>query len=176
MARKSKTTPAQGAGSAQADSGQAAGRAPGVIACAVQGLLSGGRAGARLTTITDTADFEERILRADRPAVVVFSKGGCPTCLLLHPSLRRLAEEYHDRVLFAAFELMKPYFVVTAKDIRQQYHIAYYPTVILFSGGQERKRWTLNYRLASYRKALDKVLAEPPDASVPRDPTTEAKG
>jgi len=175
VAREAKIRAVGSVDRAQAEPGQAAGRAPGVISCAVQGLLSGGRAGARLTTITDTADFEQRILRADRPAVVVFSKGGCPTCLLLHPSLRQLAEEYHDRVLFAAFELMKPYFVVTAKEIKQQYHIAYYPTVILFSGGQERKRWTLNYRLASYRKALDKVLAEPAAASVLRDLATEAE-
>jgi len=69
-----------------------------------------------------------------------------------------LAEEYHDRVLFASFEPMKPYFVVTAKEIRQRYYIAYYPTVILFVGGQGRKRWALNYRLVSYRNALDKVL------------------
>jgi thioredoxin 1 len=161
MAREAKARPADKAGKAEAESGQAAGRAPGVISCAIHGLLSGGRAGAKLTHIKNEADFEQRILRADRPAVVVFYKGGCPTCLLLHPSLRQLAEEYHDRVLFAAFEVMKPYFVVTAREIKRRYHIAYYPTVILFIGGEERKRWTLNYRLASYRKALDKVLAEP---------------
>jgi len=162
VAREAEAGPAKKAGDVQAESGQAGGRAPGVISCAIHGLMSGGRAGAQLTTIKEASDFEQRILRADRPAFVVFYKGGCPTCLLLHPSLRQLAEEYHDRVLFAAFELMKPYFVVTAKEIKQRYHIAYYPTVILFVGGQERKRWALNYRLASYRKALDKVLGEPP--------------
>ena len=162
MAREAKARPAEKTGNAQAESGQAAARAPGVISCAIHGLLSGGRAGAKLTHIKNEADFEQRILHADRPAVVVFYKGGCPTCLLLHPSLRQLAEEYSGRVLFAGFELMKPYFVVTAREVRQRYHIAYYPTVILFVGGRERKRWTLNYRLASYRKALDKVLAAPP--------------
>jgi thiol-disulfide isomerase/thioredoxin len=167
VACRAKARPAEKAGNAQAASGQAGGRAPGVISCAIHGLLRGGRAGAKLTTIKDASDFEQRILQADRPAFVVFYKGGCPTCLLLHPSLRQLAEEYHDRVLFAAFELMKPYFVVTAREIKQRYHIAYYPTVILFVGGQERKRWTLNYRLASYRKALDKVLAEPPADRLP---------
>jgi thioredoxin 1 len=162
LAAEKGVRPEATANKAQAESGQAAGRAPGVISCTIHGLLSGGRAGAKLTHIKDEADFEQRILRADRPAVVVFYKGGCPTCLLLHPSLRQLAEEYTGRVLFAGFELMKPYFVVTAREVRQRYRIAYYPTVILFVGGQERKRWTLNYRLASYRKALDKVLAEPP--------------
>jgi len=158
VAREAKTQSAEKAGTAVSG---AAGRAPGVISCAIHGLLTGGRAGAKLTHIKDEADFEQRILRADRPAVVVFYKGGCPTCLLLHPALKQLAEEYHGRVIFAGFEVMKPYFVVTSREVKQRYRIAYYPTVILFVVGEERKRWTLNYRLASYRKALDKVLAGP---------------
>lgn len=161
MARESKSRPVEKEGKAAAGSGPASAHAPGVISCAIHGLLSGGRAGAKLTHIKDEADFEQRILRADRPAVVVFYKGGCPTCLLLHPALKQLAEEYHGRVIFAGFEVMKPYFVVTCREVKRQYHIAYYPTVILFVSGEERKRWTLNYRLASYRKALDKVLAGP---------------
>ena len=161
MAREAKTQPAEKAGKALAVGGHAPVRAPGIISCAIHGLLSGGRAGAKLTTIKDEADFAQRILRAERPAVVVFYKGGCPTCLLLHPALKQLAEEYHGRVIFAGFEVMKPYFVVTCREVKRQYHIAYYPTVILFVSGEERKRWTLNYRLASYRKALDKVLAGP---------------
>jgi len=162
VAREAKTRPEATANKAAAESGLAAARAPGVISCTIHGLLTGGRAGAKLTHIKNEADFEQRILHADQPAVVVFYKGGCPTCLLLHPSLRQLAEEYSGRVIFAGFELMKPYFVVTAREVRQRYHIAYYPTVILFVGGQERKRWVLRYNLAAYRKALNKVLAEPP--------------
>jgi len=76
VAREAKTRLAKKAGDGQAESGEAGGRAPGVISCAIHGLLSGGHAGARLTAIKDASDFEQRILRADRPAVVVFNKGG----------------------------------------------------------------------------------------------------
>ena len=158
LVREKEVRPAA-SGSAPAE---VKGHAPGVISCAIHGLLTGGRAGAKLTHIKDEADFEQRILRADKPALVVFYKGGCPTCLLLHPGLKQLAEEYRDRVIFAAFELMKPYFVVTSREVKTRYHISYYPTVVLFVGGQQRKRWTLRYNLAAYRKTLDKVLAEPP--------------
>jgi thiol-disulfide isomerase/thioredoxin len=129
----------------------------GAISCAIHDLMTGHR-GTKLTPIKDEADFEQRILGADRPALVVFYKGGCPTCLLLHPGLNHLAEEYRDRVLFASFEIMKPYFMVTAKEVKKRYRIAFYPTVILFVGGQEKKRWILRYNLASYRKALDAAI------------------
>jgi thiol-disulfide isomerase/thioredoxin len=139
-------------------------RPQGTVACTVQRVLrggggGGGDAGAKISTIKDEADFEERVLRAARPVMVVFYKGGCPTCLVLYPVLKCLAEEYGDRVLFASFEIMKPYFVVTAKAVKKRYRIAYFPTVVLFVGGQERKRWVLRYRAASYRRTLDKVLA-----------------
>jgi hypothetical protein len=77
VAREAKSRPAKKAGDAQAESGRAGGRAPGVISCAIHGLLSGDRAGAKLTAIKDASDFEQRILRADRPAIVVFYRGGC---------------------------------------------------------------------------------------------------
>jgi len=136
-------------------------RPRGTVACTVRRVLGGGKggAGAKIAAIKDEADFEERVLHAARPVVVVFYKGGCPTCLVLYPVLKCLAEEYGDRVLFYNFEIMKPYFVVTAKAVKKQYHIAYFPTVVLFVGGQERKRWVLRYRVASYRRTLDRVLA-----------------
>jgi len=149
-------------------------RPQGTVACTVQRVFRGGGGGgadAKISPIKDEADFEERVLRpspdaglrpagpAARPAVVVFYKGGCPTCLVLYPVLKCLAEEYGDRVLFYNFEIMKAYFKITAKAVKKQYHISFFPTVVLFVGGEERKRWVLKYHAASYRRTLDKVLA-----------------
>ncbi len=53
---------------------------------------------------------------------------------------------------------MKPYFVVTAKEVKKRYSIAFYPTVVLFVGGQEKKRWVLRNNLSRCRKALDRAL------------------
>jgi thioredoxin 1 len=153
---------AAAAGNAPAGSRKSKAHGPGVVSCAIHGLLTGGRAGAKLTRIRDEADFDQRVLQADRPVLVVFYKGGCPTCLLLHPGLKQLADEYRDRVVFAAFELMKPYFVVTSREVKKRYHVAFYPTVILFVNGQEKDRWVLGYHLAAYRKALDEVAGPPP--------------
>jgi thiol-disulfide isomerase/thioredoxin len=148
-------------------------RPRGTVACTVQRVFRGGAGGAdaKISPIKDEADFERLVLRpspgaglrpagpAARPVMVVFYKGGCPTCLVLYPVLKCLAEEYGDRVLFYNFEIMKAYFKITAKAVKKQYHISFFPTVVLFVGGEERKRWVLKYRAASYRRTLDKVLA-----------------
>jgi thioredoxin 1 len=165
--RETNVQPEAAGGKTPAGAGNSEAHGHGVISCAMHGLLTGGRAGASLTHIKDEADFEQRVLRADRPVLMVFYKGGCPTCLLLHPALRQLAEEYRDRVTFASLELMKPYFVVTSREVKKRYHVAFYPTVILFVNGRERKRWVLNYRLAAYRKVLDEVTAAPPANETP---------
>ncbi|MBE3098074.1 MAG: hypothetical protein IMZ44_13230 [Planctomycetes bacterium] len=166
MAPEKNILPAAGAGNAPAGSRKSK---AGVISCAFHGLLTGGRAGAKLMRIKDEADFDRRVLQADRPVLVVFYKGGCPTCLLLHPALGQLAGEYQGRVIFARFEIMKPYFVVTSREVKKRYHVAFYPTVILFVNGQEKDRWVLGYNLAAYRKALDEVAGPPPQETPAAD-------
>jgi thioredoxin 1 len=112
--------------------------------------------------IRDKADFDRRVVGSERPVLVEFFKGGCLTCLALSPMLRQLAREYRGRVVFARFELMKPWFWVTSWPLRRRYRIALlFPTVLLLVGGEERRRWILNYSLRSYRKALDKVAGPP---------------
>jgi thioredoxin 1 len=119
----------------------------------------GGACGSKLAPIQDLADFQQQVLLAKQPVLVEFFKGGCPTCLALAPVLAQLADEYRGRAVIARFELMKPYFAVTSEELKQRYDISVYPTVILFVGGQEKKRWALNYSIRGYRKALDAAIA-----------------
>ena len=64
--------------------------------------------------IRTEAEFDRLLADAGRPVLVEFYKGGgCPTCLVITPLLKRLAEEYAGRVVFARFELMKPWFAIT---------------------------------------------------------------
>jgi thiol-disulfide isomerase/thioredoxin len=111
--------------------------------------------------IPSEAEFDRLLAEAGRPVLVEFYKGGgCPTCLVITPIMKRLAEEYAGRVVVARMELMKPWFAVAAPALRERYDIALlFPTVILFVGGEARKRWILNYRPESYRRALDKALS-----------------
>ena len=114
-------------------------------------------------------NFEREVLQASEPVLVDFYKGGCPTCLMLNPGLDQLAEEYQGRVLLAKFQLMTAYLVTTSVEIKKKYDIAFFPTVLLFVNGEEKRRWVMHYEMDDYRKALDEVagppLPAPPDGS-----------
>jgi len=69
-----------------------------------------------------------------------------------------LADEYQDQVVIARFELMKPYSVVTAPELKKQYDIAFFPTVIFFMNGKTIDRWVMNYDINNYRRALNAYI------------------
>jgi len=106
--------------------------------------------------------FREQVLGAGRPALVMFYKTGCPTCLMLLPGLAKLAREYDGRATIAEYRHLSALFQAKSKELMQEYRVHLVPTVILFVDGQERKRWFMEYRLSRYRKALDKALAGQP--------------
>jgi len=135
-----------------------------LVACAVLALAAGGCGGSRLRPIASEGEFTEYVLKADRPVLVEFYKGGCVSCLFIDPCMDQLAGEYPDRVIFAKFELESFWMKITCPPIWKRYRIALFPTVILFVNGQERKRWVVDYSGDSYRQVLNEV-ARPPDAT-----------
>jgi len=131
-----------------------------VLLCAAL-CVTTGCLGPEYPKIEGEAEFQQVVLEADRPALVDFYKGGCPTCGLAEGTLNQLADEYGDRVVFAGFEVMTAAFQVPSPAIKVRYDIRFFPTVILFVDGQEYKRWILEYGIDNYRKVLDEVLAGP---------------
>ncbi len=126
---------------------------------AVLALLAGGCGGGKLTQLPGPRTFQEQVLQANRPVLVEFYKDGCMWCGLLEPSLARLAEDYQGRAVFFKYRLMTRSMGVTNWELRTKYGIHWYPTVILFVNGQEKKRWVVSYDTNSYRKALDEALS-----------------
>lgn len=128
--------------------------------------------------LTGAEEFRDLIARADRPVMMVFSKTGCPTCVLLRPRLGRLVEEYKGRVLFVRYKHVSAWMKVTSWRILKEYGVYFVPTVILFVAGQERKRWVLHYGIDSYRRALDEVMGLPASSGQPADaePSTSLTG
>jgi thioredoxin 1 len=134
------------------------------VAVALAALAAAGCGGSRLRPIASEGEFTEYVLKADRPVLVEFYKGGCVSCLFIDPCMDQLAGEYPDRVVFAKFELESFWMKITCPPIWKRYRIALFPTVILFIDGQERKRWVVDYSGDSYRQVLNEV-ARPPDES-----------
>lgn len=142
--------------------------ARGVLAglAAAAALSAGGCAGDKVTALKTQQDFEAAI-QASRPVLVDFYKAGCITCIRMDGTMDKLAEEYRDRATVAKFELMKLYFAATAPELQKRYDISFYPTVILFDGGKEVRRWILNYDIEPYREALNELLKKGSPASQP---------
>jgi thioredoxin 1 len=136
--------------------------------CAVLVLVVGGCGPSRLRPITNEREFGEQVLKADRPVIVYFSKGGCAWCMFLDSCMDQLYEEYGDRVIFTQFELMSFWLKITCEPIWKQYRVALFPTVILFVNGKEKYRWVTNYSGDAYRKVLDEAVGPPaPDQAPP---------
>jgi len=120
-------------------------------------LLAGCCAPQRLRNIRDIDDFMQHVVMSEKPVLVELYKGGCPTCVALNPLLETLAQEYDCQIEFARFELVTPVFVVTSPEIMELYHVYFFPTIILFTNGQEQKRWVLEYDINSYRQRLNEI-------------------
>lgn len=128
-----------------------------LVAWAALALVAAGCGPSRLTLIANEGAFDAQVLKSDRPVVVEFSKGGCVFCMFMDSRMEALVDEYQDRVVFARFELIDFWHRVTSDRLWRQYRIAYYPTVILFVDGKERKRWVVDYNPDNYRNVLEEV-------------------
>ena len=140
-----------------------------LLVCAAAALAVGG-CQSHLTPLNSTSqfnDFNQQAAQEGKPTMVMFCKGGCALCGMLEPSLDKLAVEYKDCARFGKYELVNFFWIVRNRELRDQYNIRGYPTVILFEDGKETKRWVISYNIRSYREALDKAISPPP-----QEPTT----
>ena len=119
---------------------------------------------------TTVADFQQLVIQDPQPVLVEFYKGGCPTCGFLEPTLDELADEYSGRMKFVSFEMMRPYFAISCPELQKQHRVAYYPTIILFVKGEEKKRWILDYNIDNYRAVLNEIVGGP----TPKEPKAES--
>jgi thioredoxin 1 len=106
---------------------------------------------AKPIVVTD-ADFEEKVLRADKPVVVDFWAPWCAPCRVIAPILDKLATEYEGRLTIAK--------VNTDEEIQHASALGIQgiPTLIIFKNGQEVGRLVGSRSEAQYREVFDKVL------------------
>ncbi|MCY2928929.1 MAG: thioredoxin family protein [Planctomycetota bacterium] len=111
--------------------------------------------------LNTTAEFE-KALQSDKPVIILFWKFGCASCMFLEPGFEQLATEYKGRVFAGRIMIMNLMFISPFPELQRKYEIGFVPVVILFQDGQEKKRWTIEYSLAKYEKALTELVG-PPD-------------
>ncbi|MBQ7977639.1 MAG: thioredoxin [Clostridia bacterium] len=79
-------------------------------------------------------NFEEIIVKGDKPVLADFFATWCGPCKMLSPILEQIEQEMGDRVVVAKIDIDE------CMDIAQQYGIMSVPTMILFQNGAEIER------------------------------------
>ena len=83
--------------------------------------------------VTD-ADFDQVVLRSQRPVLVDSWATWCPPCRLMGPVVEELAREYSGQVTVAKLDVDR------SPAVAQRYGIQGIPTLQLFDGGDPVKR------------------------------------
>jgi thioredoxin 1 len=80
-------------------------------------------------TFTD-ANYEELVLKSDKPAVVDFWAEWCGPCRMLTPIIEEMAAEYEGRAIIGKVD------VDSAPGIASKYGIRNIPTIIFIKNGE----------------------------------------
>ncbi len=102
---------------------------------------------AEITEITD-ADFEEQVLKSEKPTLVEFSAEWCGPCKQLAPIIQEVADELSERLKVLHMDVEK------GRDTAVKFAVLSVPTVLIFKAGQVVEEIT---GLVPKKTILDKV-------------------
>jgi len=106
---------------------------------------------AALQDVTD-ADFDEVVLRSDKPVLVDYWADWCSPCKQLEPIIEELADEYGDRVTFVKMDTnANP---ITPANSR----VLGLPTIQVYAGGELIKAFNGAKSKSVLIKALEECL------------------
>ena len=101
--------------------------------------------------ITDS-NFEERVLKSDKPVMVDFWAAWCGPCRMVGPIIDELSEEYEGKAIIGKVDI----------DSNQQYAAQFgvrnIPTVLVFKDGELVDRKVGVSSKNDYAQAIDKLI------------------
>jgi thioredoxin 1 len=102
-------------------------------------------------TITD-AEFEDKILKSDKPALIDFWAVWCGPCRIVAPIVEEIADEYDGRAVVAKLD------VDSNKDTAVKYGIQAIPTLLLIKDGEVADRIVGAADKKSIAEKLDSLI------------------
>lgn len=99
------------------------------------------------------ADFEAKVLKADRPIIVDFWAAWCPPCRAIAPFYERLSAEYAGKIGFA--ELDSDQHPITPS----RFGVQGIPTFLVFQDGNVIEQ-IIGANPSRLKQVIDRLLAE----------------
>jgi thioredoxin 1 len=111
----------------------------------------GGRmASDAILEVTD-ANFDQEVLKSDKPVLIDFWAAWCGPCRALAPVVDEIAKSYHGKLKVAKMDVDRN----TATP--QRYGVRGIPTLLVFKGGQVQEQIVGYVPKETIEKALDKL-------------------
>jgi len=101
----------------------------------------------------DDKNFEDEVLKSDKPVLVDFWAPWCGPCRAVAPIIEELSEEYKGKIAFARLN------VDEAPQNASKFGISAIPTLLLFKEGKPISQIVGFRPKAELKKILDEVLA-----------------
>jgi len=83
----------------------------------------------KVVEVTDR-NFEQVVVKADKPVLVDFSAEWCGPCKKLEPTIEELAEEYDGKAVICHID------VDSSLETARKFQVMSVPTLILFKNGE----------------------------------------
>lgn len=107
-----------------------------------------------ITEIESEEQFQQIVLKAERPVVVDFFAVWCAPCHILAPRMESLADDYRGKVDFVKVDVDK------FKRLKDSYGVNGYPTVLIFHKGVEVARILALHEEETYKNTIEKILSQ----------------
>lgn len=81
-------------------------------------------------------NFEEKVIKSDKPVLVDFYTDDCGPCDALKPVLLELQEDLSEKLLVTKFHVTIDEVLANSNEVATTYDVMGFPTILIFKNGE----------------------------------------